>query len=104
MCPSRPGPPDVVDCYTLEGMCARDSTCAPLVLDVLECVTDTGFQMTPDCQNARIRIHDFLMRNGMSMNCTCITSPVQCGKFRAAVGMPEEVSTAFTALLLPFSV
>ena len=92
MCPSRPRPHDVVDCYTIEGMCARDSTCASLVLDAMQCVTDTGVMMTPECRDAQRRIFSYLMENEMSPNCTCITSPVQCRKFRAAIGMPVEVS------------
>ena len=114
MCPSRPGPPGVVDCYNLEGMCARNSTCASLLLDILECMTDTGYMNSTNCRNARMRIfdhqmrhvhiHDFLMRNGVQTNCTCITSPVHCRQFKAALGIPAEVSTAFTALLLSFSV
>ena len=92
MCPSRP--PGVVDCYTLEGMCARDAECTPLVLAAMECITDTGFMMTPECQEAQSRLHGYLMRRGMSANCTCITSPAQCRKFRTAIGMPEEVSIA----------
>ena len=104
MCPSRPGPPGVVDCYTLEGMCARNSTCAPLLLDILECMTDTGFMNSTNCRNARMRIFDHQMRHGMPTNCSCITSSVHCRQLKAALGIPAEVSTAFTALLLPFSV
>ena len=92
MCPSRPRPHGVVDCYTIEGMCARDSTCASLVLDAMQCVTDEGVMMTPECRDAQRRIFSYLMENEMSPNCTCITSPVQCRKFRAAIGMPVEVS------------
>ena len=103
MCPSRPRPPGVVDCYTVEGMCARNSTCAPLLLGLIECITDTGFKNTTDCQDAHMRMHDYVLRNRIPMNCTCITSPVQCKKFKAALGMPVKVSTAYDTFVIVFA-
>ena len=86
MCPSMPEPPGVVDCYSEIGMCARDNTCAPLLLNVMACVEGKNFMKTRKCQTARSRMRDYQMCHGMLMNCTCITSPVQCSAFKVALG------------------
>ena len=99
MCPKRP--PGVADCYTIRGMCARDSTCAPMMLAVIECVTDMGYNNSTECGEARMELRRYLQHisRGMSPNCTCITSQKQCRKYNAAVGLPEEEVSTYIVIL-----
>ena len=101
MCPIRP-PGGVADCYTADGVCARNNTCAQLMMPVIECVSDVGYKNSTECGQARMRLHRYLQRvhRGIPLNCTCVTSPKQCKKFKAAIGLPEDPVSADNVIII----
>ena len=104
MCPSIPPSHGIVDCFTVMGYCARNNTCAQLMLKFAACVRNTGLKDTVRCHLARIRLQEYHRSHGMPLNCTCVTFPDQCSAFKAALDMPEEVSTLeVNSHLLPHS-
>ena len=81
MCPRRP--PGVDDCYSSEGLCARDATCALLMLAVHECVTDMGYNNSTECREARERMREHVksVHRGMPVNCSASRHQFNVGSF-----------------------